>query len=603
MDFQVLGPVEVSADGVRVRLGGPRQQALLAYLLLHQSEPVSAERLVEELWHEPPANGTATVQTLVSRLRAALGGRVERVGKGYALSVGADELDLDRFRALLADAGSSVDAADRARLLREADGLWKGRPLDGLDVPFADAEVRALDELRLGAVEERIDAELELRRHAALVPELVALVARQPLRERLRGQLILALYRAGRQAEALDAYRETRRLLDEELGLEPSESLKALEGAILRHDPELDSRVASTVVAGTVEVPPRGRRNLPVLVALLGAAAALGVAGFAIARDASRPSAAPTVAAESRPVTLARSVTVVRIERPSVAKRVVRTVSEQRTVHEITTVASPSVATGTVPELTTTVRQSKPATLAKRVVPATPVVRTHTHPTATTTTNPKPASPATGAAHAVTISDSFGGIQINPRIWTEVRTGAGWDMSEHGGSLEFVFPPTSAGVADQYFGGHVGTRCSFPGDFDARVDYDLVTWPPGNQVFVTLFSFLGPQSTYFQSSRTSQTAGAGGENYVSYTGWWTTIPIGDRSGTLRVVRTNGLVTTYFLNDGRWQAMTSARDTERATIGVGALGSSTAAFAGQTVTVDFSSFSVTGTNPACPAGGN
>ena len=245
MEFCVLGSVDVSSGGQPLPLGGPRQRALLAYLLLNGHEVVSAERLIDELWYEPPAGGVQTVHTQVSRLRRALGGRIATTGHGYELHLEPGELDLDRFRSLLAEAGEAAQPAERARLLRAADALWHGEPLHGLEAPFVAAEARALEELRLVAVEERIDADLEAGRHAALVAELSALVARQPLRERLRGQLILALYRSGRQAEALAAFHDARRMLDDELGLEPSTKLRELELAILRHDPALEPPVAT----------------------------------------------------------------------------------------------------------------------------------------------------------------------------------------------------------------------------------------------------------------------------------------------------------------------------------------------------------------------
>ena len=156
------------------------------------------------------------------------------------LDVAPDQVDLGRFERLCAEARAAADVAERAEKLREALGLWRGPPLADLAYePFAALEIARLEELRLAAREELIDAELELGRHADLVPELERLVQEHPFDERLRGQLMLALYRAGRQAEALEAYQEARRVLDEELGLEPGTPLRELEQAILRHDPAL----------------------------------------------------------------------------------------------------------------------------------------------------------------------------------------------------------------------------------------------------------------------------------------------------------------------------------------------------------------------------
>jgi WD40 repeat protein/DNA-binding SARP family transcriptional activator len=251
LEFRILGPLEVRVDGVPVPMGGPRQRALLALLLLSANRVVSRDRLIEELMLDPPgkrAERTLTVQ--VSRLRKALASvdgsepRLVASSPGYVLRVLPGELDLDTFERVLAEGRSALEGGDPGRAaaaFREGEALWRGRPLADLEFePFARLEVERLEELRLVAVEERIEAELELGRHAALVPELEALVAEHPLQERLRGQLMVALYRAGRQADALASYRQTSELFREELGLEPSPSLRRLERSILDHDASLD---------------------------------------------------------------------------------------------------------------------------------------------------------------------------------------------------------------------------------------------------------------------------------------------------------------------------------------------------------------------------
>jgi DNA-binding SARP family transcriptional activator len=242
MEFRLLGPIEAADhDGV-ITLGGPRQRALLALLLLHANEVVSTDRLVDRLWaeHPPPAAGK-TVAVYVSRLRKALGGdRLVGRPPGYLLRVDRSELDLAHFERLVDEAGRA-DPAQAGMKLRQALALWRGPPLADLAYePFARAEIRRLDELRWAAVERRIDADLATGRHTELIGELEALIAEHPLRERLRAQLMLALYRSGRQAEALEQYRAARRDLTEQLGLEPSGELQRLEAAILRHDPALD---------------------------------------------------------------------------------------------------------------------------------------------------------------------------------------------------------------------------------------------------------------------------------------------------------------------------------------------------------------------------
>ena len=242
MDFRLLGPLEVAAGKRPLALGGRKQRSLLAVLLLHANDVVSTERLIDELWGEsPPRTVAKSIQVYVSRLRKQLGeGRLVTRTPGYVLHVEPSELDVARFERLVADAQGSdpKTASDR---LREALALWRGPPLADLAYEhFAQAPIGRLQELYLAALEQRIDVDLELGRHTELVGELDALVSEQPLRERLRGQLMLALYRSGRQADALESYADARRTLVEELGIEPGRELRELQQAILRQDPVLD---------------------------------------------------------------------------------------------------------------------------------------------------------------------------------------------------------------------------------------------------------------------------------------------------------------------------------------------------------------------------
>jgi DNA-binding SARP family transcriptional activator len=248
MEFRILGPLEVMDQGANVKLGGAKQRSLLAFLLLNPNQAISRDRLIDELWGEqPPDTARTALQVHVSQLRKALGRDViVTQTPGYLIRVGDGELDLGRFERLVAEA-HSAPPEEASVLFEEALGLWRGTPLAELDVPFAHAAGARLGEQRLAALEQRIDADLALGRHAPLVPELEALVREHPLREHLRGQLMLALYRSGRQAQALEVYRAGRHLMDEELGLEPDAELQRLERAILNHDPSLES----PVVAGT----------------------------------------------------------------------------------------------------------------------------------------------------------------------------------------------------------------------------------------------------------------------------------------------------------------------------------------------------------------
>lgn len=250
--FRLLGPLEAEAERGPISLGTPQQRAVLALLLLNANEVVSLDRLIAELWPgEPPDTATKLVQVYVSRLRKAFEAAtspnrdevVVTQSPGYLLRVGHDDVDVCLFERLLdqgREALSAGNARDAAERYRAALALWRGPPLaDLVFKPFAQGEIRRLEELRLMALEDRIDAELALGR-TDLVGELEPLVASHPLRERLRGQLMLALYRSGRQAEALEAYRYTHRTLIEELGIEPGKALRELHQRILLQDPALD---------------------------------------------------------------------------------------------------------------------------------------------------------------------------------------------------------------------------------------------------------------------------------------------------------------------------------------------------------------------------
>jgi DNA-binding SARP family transcriptional activator len=244
MEFRILGPVEARADGGPIDLGRPKQRALLAALLLRAGAAIPREALVDALWGEaPPASAVQSLQVYVSGLRKVLGAeRIETRGTSYRVVLEPGELDLERFEALVSGAWRDLDAArpdSAAGSLREALALWQGPALADLAAePLVGAERERLEEARLHALELLGEAELALGRHDALLIELEALVAEHPFRESFRRQQVLALYRAGRQQEALGAYRAARAALDE-LGIQPSVELRELERAVLRQDPEL----------------------------------------------------------------------------------------------------------------------------------------------------------------------------------------------------------------------------------------------------------------------------------------------------------------------------------------------------------------------------
>jgi DNA-binding SARP family transcriptional activator len=248
MEFRILGPLEVLAGGRALDLGGQKQRAVLAMLLLEANRVVATSRLIDAVWEDdPPETAAKAVQVYVSRLRKGLGGdRLETRAPGYRLRVDDGELDADRVRRL-ADDGA----------FDEALAYWRGQPLSDLaPLRFAEAAAAGLEELRLSCLEQRFELALAGGRHAAVLGDLEALVSAHPLRERVRGQLMLAMYRSGRQAEALEAYQSGRRLLAAELGLEPGEPLKLLERMILEHDPALDLPAPATPEAASAAPAP-----------------------------------------------------------------------------------------------------------------------------------------------------------------------------------------------------------------------------------------------------------------------------------------------------------------------------------------------------------
>jgi DNA-binding SARP family transcriptional activator len=245
VEYRILGPLEALADGRAVSLGSPLQRALLAALLLHSNEPMSADRLVEAVWGETaPRSALHAVSVYVSRLRRELGAdAIGRTPTGYVLRVAPGRLDLERFESLVAEARRQLANEDPVRacdLLDEALALWRGPPLaDTRLEEFARVDAARLEELRVAAVATSVEAKLALGRAPEVVPELEALVMEYPHDERLAGLLMLALYRAGRQADALARYQTTRTFLSRELGIEPSRSLQELEGKLLAQDPSL----------------------------------------------------------------------------------------------------------------------------------------------------------------------------------------------------------------------------------------------------------------------------------------------------------------------------------------------------------------------------
>jgi DNA-binding SARP family transcriptional activator len=299
IEFRVLGPVEAVAEGRPVPLPAAKPRALLARLLLSRNRVVSVAELVDDLWGEdPPETATKALQGYVSQLRKSIGAdRVLTKPPGYSLRVDEGELDLDRFEELVREGRERLRAGDAkaaAERFERALELWRGRPFAEFDAePFARDAAARLEDSRLAALEGRIEADLTLGRHAEVVPELEELVAREPYRERPRGQLMLALYRSGRQTEALDVYRRTRETLVDELGIEPGQELQDLERAILQHDKRLEMGRPSPK-AEAVAAPPRRRSSLVAVAVAVTVLAVAGATAFALTRGGSSENHPPT---------------------------------------------------------------------------------------------------------------------------------------------------------------------------------------------------------------------------------------------------------------------------------------------------------------------
>lgn len=286
--LRLLGPLEVAVDGHRVELPRQKPRLLLAILSMHAGEVVPRDRLIDELWTEAPRTAVGSLQNFVSDLRRVLGADVvaTRPG-GYSLDVDPDAVDVHRFERLVAEGRAADSLEGRSDLLRRALSLWRGPPLaDFAFEPFAQVEIARLDELRIAVHEELVDVELELGHHRRLVSELETLVAENPLRERLRAQLMVALYRSGRQTEALDVYQDARRTLIEQVGLEPGDELQQLERAILNHEPSLRLEHSGAETPRAPPITPAGSRDRLLgrrhLIALLGGLVLAVVGGIAI---------------------------------------------------------------------------------------------------------------------------------------------------------------------------------------------------------------------------------------------------------------------------------------------------------------------------------
>jgi DNA-binding SARP family transcriptional activator len=530
MEFRALGPLEVRRSGQVLELRGSKRRAVLAVLLLHANEVVRADRLIDEVWGDaPPANAAAALQNHVSRLRKGLGAEVVVTKPwGYVLRVDPEAIDLHRFKCLVG-AAKPLAAEQRRAMLAEALALWRGPAFADLaHEPALSVEIARLEELRLAALEQRLDADLELGRDEELISELETLVAEHPLRERLRGQLILALYRSGRQAEALETYRETRRVLVEELGIEPNPELRELERAILRQDPGLASAPVAAASVETEKPKPGWRWPRSPLAAAIGILliGGIGAAVAMLVTDGDGPRI-PQAARAARPTSSASATPVAKTTRTATGKHTVR---KQRT---------------------------RSRTPRPRPAPAAPRPRHRTEHTSprptrsTRSTRPSadiPKAQFTPQRKVYWLTDDFEEPGTDTGVWGMAAEGPeALDASERNGQLELAVAPENAGNGAFYT--QYSTRCRIRGDFDVRVEFKLVNWPSGDGVNLTLGAYFGswlPPLDWMWVARSGAGATGGLETYA--TGVRSenrVVPTSDTAGALRITRVNGVLSTYY----------------------------------------------------------
>jgi DNA-binding SARP family transcriptional activator len=574
MDFRILGSLEVWDGERQLDLGGAKRRLLLALLLLHANEVVAADQLVDQLWGErAPGNAAGALQSHVSRLRKELGPDV--VGTrawGYVLRVKPGALDLDRFERLSLDA-ENLPAGERAGKLREALALWRGSPLADLAFePSLAGAIARLEELRLTVLENRIDADLESGHEAGLVGELEALITTYPLRERLRAQLILALYRSGRQAEALEVYRETRRVLADELGLEPSPELRELERAILQQDPALRASPVRATVAAVPGVRPGRRRRIYIAACL----AILLLAGLGIATSYAL-TASTTQAAEL--TTSAFSLTFP------------------------TTAAATYTHTATHPRNATDEDHSETRPVHERSSAAPRTTKHSSARPSTTVGNnahkDKKHRPVTSHPKLITIADDFPGSTLNALIWNPYYGGTGSSLAVGNGQLVFSIAGNATFDPQYHWAGSgIKTTCIFPGAFDARIDYKLLQWPQEGSTLAVVAYGGGNVEQIQRISAPWGNGYNGGPNGVG----GTVVPFPDQTGSLRLSRSHGIVRSEFLHNNRWTVIDRIASSVPIDLEVSVF-SGPNSWQQQDISAAVENFVVTAPRADCPPGSN
>jgi DNA-binding SARP family transcriptional activator len=592
MEVRVLGSLEIWDGKNQVEIAGAKRRAVLALLVLHANEVVAKDRLIDELWSEsPPRTAAASLHNHVSRLRKALGpDRLITRAWGYVLRIDPKQVDLHRFEYLIREA-EPLPARERSAKLGEALALWRGPALADLAFdPALAKESARLDELRLAVLEARIDADLEVGHNAHLIGELEALISDNPLRERLRGQLILALYRDGRQAEALEVYRETRRLLTDELGLEPSPALRELERAILRQDPSL----VPAAPALPVEDMPALRRRWLVYVALAGAAlVAVGsIAAFAaiqLAESSHRAFSSATTnrtgaAIPSAPVRPEQDVS----HSASLSSHKASARRGEKTRIAANRTLTGNHRSGSLRKAAST--QASPAGSTSNLVSKSRSRQTPHEPTGGKKKR------RTAPPKKVRLVDTFAGGTMNPQIWSLATWGTGVDVAQKSGRLELTMHTDATPDARwNAMAGGYQTACSLIGDFDARISYTLLNWPAANGTVAALnVSFPDNVVNIVRASRAS---GQEDYSFAAPSGEWRVLHTTDTSGGFRMTRVGSLITSYIRRGRDWVRFESTRRSGAVTLQA-ILWASGSDFAHKDVTVAFDNFMLVTPAPGC-----